>query len=362
MAIAKTDKKYPYKKQINLMYRKRKVKNLAFTLVLFAIYLVCLFFFTKYGVYKELSRADHAEQIYREKLQELQSIQEKNNEFSEVRAEYSHYGNSYMNTEEIAAQDMVTMLNVIDERIHDIGAIQNITVSGNIAEIKLGIDDANRLPEIIRSLEESEYINYVTAQTASTVEQNYSRASLDSEGNAIVPQYVDAAITVYFRTPEEVEAAVSSGNSEAVDTYLDASPKGLAVGDNAYVPFILERHAVETSSGEDGNSQASEGEKNSSKPNSSTKNSSSKTGNTGSSGKSSSSGSKGSGTNTQAAAQQQAAQAAAQQQAAAQAAARQQAAAAQAGGTSYQNVVIDTPNQSSFGGGAVSIQGGSPLG
>ncbi|ETP71956.1 hypothetical protein UYO_2096 [Lachnospiraceae bacterium JC7] len=367
MAIAKTDKKYPYKKQINLMYKKRKVKNLAFTLVLFAVYLVCLFFFTKYGVYEELSKADHAEQIYRQKLQELQEIQEKNNEFSDVRAEYSHYGNSYMNTDESAAQDMVTMLNIIDERIHDIGAIQSASVTGNIADIKLGIDDANRLPEIIRSLEESEYINYVTAQTASTVDQNYSKAVLDADGNVIVPQYVDAAITVHFRSPEEVEAAVSSGNSEVVDAYLDASPTGLAVGDNAYVPYIMEiqRTEPETAAADSSKTESSEEKKSSSKSDSGSKKNSSGSGssNGSSSGKSSgSSGSKsGSKTNSQAAAQQQAA-AAQQQAAAAQAAAQQQAAAAQSGGgNALQNVVIDTPNFSTFGNG-VSIQGGSPLG
>jgi Tfp pilus assembly protein PilN len=181
------------------MYKEKKVRNIAFSLGLFAVYLVLLYFFTKYGVYRELNRADEAERIFAEKQQELQEIQEKNNEFMDVRTEYSRYGNSYMTEQEAAAQDMVTMLNIIDERIYQKGAIQSVNVSGNVAEIKLGISDANRLPEIIRSLEQSEYISYVTAQTASTVEQNYNRIAVDEEGNVIAPQYVDASITLYFR-------------------------------------------------------------------------------------------------------------------------------------------------------------------
>ncbi|WP_036612067.1 hypothetical protein [Oribacterium sp. P6A1] len=363
------DKKYPSKKYINLMYKEKKVRNIAFSLSLFAVYLVLLYFFTKYGVYRELSKADNAERIYAEKLHELQELQEKNNEFMDVRTEYSRYGNSYMTDEESAAQDMVTMLNIIDERIHEKGAIQSVNVSGNVAEIKLGIADANRLPEIIRSLEESEYISYVTAQTASTVEQNYNKVTVDEEGNVIAPQYVDASITVYFRSPEEVTNAVSSG-SETVDAYLDASPTGQAVGDNAYVPYIMETVAPET---EDG-TVAEEKSENSKSENSSSKNSSSKNNSSGSSSKSgstgNSSGSTGSSSKSSSkSSSNSSAQAAAQQQAAAQAAAQQQAwaaqqqAAAQTGGsTSAQNVYIDTPSANPFGSGSVSIQSGSPWG
>ena len=363
------DKKYPRKKYINLMYKEKKVRNIAFSLGLFAVYLVLLYFFTKYGVYRELNRADEAERIFAEKQQELQEIQEKNNEFMDVRTEYSRYGNSYMTEQEAAAQDMVTMLNIIDERIYQKGAIQSVNVSGNVAEIKLGISDANRLPEIIRSLEQSEYISYVTAQTASTVEQNYNRIAVDEEGNVIAPQYVDASITVYFRSPEEVSNALLSG-SEAVDAYLDASPTGQAVGDNAYVPYIMETTAAETDAETESEGDKSS-DKNSSKDSSKNSSSKSESSSKNSGGSNSSSSKSSSKTSSQTTAQQQAAaaQAAAQQQAlaaqqqalAAQAAAQQQAWAAQAAG-GYSGVYIDTPNYNPFGNGAVSIQGGSPWG
>ncbi|MBE6005042.1 MAG: hypothetical protein E7232_13370 [Lachnospiraceae bacterium] len=363
------DKKYPRKKYINLMYKEKKVRNIAFSLGLFAVYLVLLYFFTKYGVYRELNRADEAERIFAEKQQELQEIQEKNNEFMDVRTEYSRYGNSYMTEQEAAAQDMVTMLNIIDERIYQKGAIQSVNVSGNVAEIKLGISDANRLPEIIRSLEQSEYISYVTAQTASTVEQNYNRIAVDEEGNVIAPQYVDASITLYFRSPEEVSNALLSG-SEAVDAYLDASPTGQAVGDNAYVPYIMETTAAETDAETESEGDKSS-DKNSSKDSSKNSSSKSESSSKNSGGSNSSSSKSSSKTSSQTTAQQQAAaaQAAAQQQAlaaqqqalAAQAAAQQQAWAAQAAG-GYSGVYIDTPNYNPFGNGAVSIQGGSPWG
>ncbi len=350
------DRKYPYKKQINLMYRERKVRHIAFSLVLFTVYLVLLLFFTKYGVYEELSKADQAESYYKEKQYELEQLQKKNDEYSDVRLEYSHYGNSYMNEQESSAQDMVTMLNIIDERIREIGAIKSVNISNNVADIKLGIEDANRLPEIIRSLEESEYINYVTAQTASTVEQNRNKSMVDADGNIIIPQYVDAAIVVHFRSPDEVTQAVASGNSEAVDAYLDASPTGEATGEHAYIPFIMEK-AEETEAAAESAAATDDSKK---KEKSSSKSSSS--GN-GSSGKSAGNASGANSNANSKASSQNSAQAAAQQQAAAQAAARQQSATQQAGvGVPGQNVIIDTPSSGGFGSGTISVQGGSPLG
>ena len=372
------DKKYPYKRQINLMYRERKTRDTVFTLVLFGIYLVFLYFFTRYGVMKQLSLADQAERIYSEKQKELTELQEQNNEYSDVRAEFSHYGDSYMTDDEKAQQDMVTMLNIIDERIHKVSEIQSVNVSANVAEIRLGIPDADDLPKIINSLEESEFINYVTAQTASTTEKNYRASVVDEEGNVSEPRYVDASITVYFRSPAEVETALSSGNETAVDAYLDASPTGAATGSNAYVPIIMPRpviEVIESGEGASGNNTDKSGSnsgsgtgKNSGTNSGSSSKNSSNSSSSGSGNSSSSSSSKSSSKSSTQAQQQAAAQAAAQQAAAQQAAAAQaaaQAAAAaqaQAQASSNQNVYIDTPGYSQFGSGSISIQSGSPLG
>ncbi|SFG29955.1 hypothetical protein [Oribacterium sp. WCC10] len=351
-------KKYPVKKRINLMYKQRKTRDIVFTLAVFCVYLVCLFFFQKFAVSGQLKKADDAESYFAEKQRELQEIQAKNNEYAAVRTEYSHYGNSYLTSDEEVAQDSVTMLNIIDTRIQYNGDIQNINLSGNVAEIKLCVVDAHLIPEIIKSLEESEYVNYVTAKTANTVDQDKNKVVVDEDGSVLNPQYVDATITIYFRSPDEVATAISMGE-EAVDQYLDASPTGPATGDNAYVPEIREQEtapaaetvvATETeASGETSSGNAASGT-------SGSNDTKSKASNKSSSSSSSKSKSSSGSTNQQALAQQQAAQ---QQQAAAYAAAQAQA-QANAAAANTQNVYIDTPG--GFGSGSISIQGGSPLG
>ena len=53
--------RYPSKKTINLMYREHDTQDRVFTLVLFALFMIFLYFFSRYGVAAQLARADAAE-------------------------------------------------------------------------------------------------------------------------------------------------------------------------------------------------------------------------------------------------------------------------------------------------------------
>ncbi len=362
-------RKLPVKKTINLMYKEKTRTDIVFTLLIFMLYLVALYFFSKYGVSAQLSKADAAESFFNQKLQELHALQAENNEYANVITEYSHYGNGFLTDGEVAAQDRITMLNVIDQRIHTTGGIQNIKIIDNIAQINLGVSDANMIPEIIKQLEESEYVGYVTAQTASTVDQRSNEVQVDAEGNVITPLYVDASITVNFRSPAEVEAALSNGET-AVDAYLDASPTGFATGTNVYVPTIVEQPSEDAEGTEEKTEAKKEENKDtkkedkSSKDNKSKSSSDSKSSSSKSSSSSSSSDAKAKAQAAQKAADAQAAsqqQAAAQQreQQAAQAAAQAQAQQQAASSVSSQTASIDT-DTSQFGGN-VTISGGSPI-
>lgn len=362
-------RKLPVKKTINLMYKEKTRTDIVFTLLIFMLYLVALYFFSKYGVSAQLSKADAAESFFNQKLQELHALQAENNEYANVITEYSHYGNGFLTDGEVAAQDRITMLNVIDQRIHTTGGIQNIKIIDNIAQINLGVPEAEMIPEIIKQLEESEYVGYVTAQTASTVDnKNNAQVEVDADGNVLTPLYVDASITVNFRSPAEVEEALSNGET-AVDAYLDASPTGFATGTNVYVPTIVEQPSEDAEGTEEKTEAKKEENKDTKKEDKSSKDNKSKSS---SDSKSSSSKSSSSSSSSDAKAKAQAAQkaadaqAASQQQAAAkqreqqaaQAAAQAQAQQQAASSASSQTVSIDT-DTSQFGGN-VTISGGSP--
>ena len=338
--------KYPTKKSINLMYREHDTQDRIFTIVLFGIFMVFLYFFSRYGVAAPLARADAAEANYARMEEELEKMKEANAQYADVRADYSHYGNGYLNSDELSRQDRVTMLNVIDERVHAAGGIQSIQIQNNVAVITVGVTDSQRIPDIILSLEGSEYVNYVTAQTAATDDDSYQ---LSAEGTPVAPLFTTAQLTIYFRTPQEVQDALESGQVTADDQSLDAGESGNAVGQNAYIPTITnERPDVQKDQPETVASSAAAAT-------------------AGTSGSSSAAGSSTSKTSAEQAAAQRASQEAAQRQAAQtaqqQAAAQQQTAAVpQTVAVQQQAANIDTPNTNPFTGGDITIQGGSPLG
>lgn len=335
--------RYPSKKTINLMYREHDTQDRIFTIVIFVLFMIFLYFFSCYGVAAQLARADAAEANYSRMEQNLEKMKEANSQYASVRADYSHYGNGYLNDEELSRQDRVTMLNVIDERVHAAGGIQTIQIQDNIAVITVGVTDAQRLPDIILSLEGSEYVSYVTAQTAAT-DEDKDKLSLSEDGTPDQPLFVTGQLTIYFRTPEEVRAALASGEASATsDQALDAGENGSATGQNAYIPSI--QHTRPDQIGE---TEAA----------SSTTTASANAGDR----------------NTNAEAAQAKAERAAAQRAAEEAAKRQAAQAAQAAAqqttaavpqtvaVQQQPANIDTPTDNPFTGGSITIQGGSPLG
>ncbi len=333
--------KYPSKKTINLMYREHDTQDRIFTIVLFLLFMVFLYYFSLFGVAAQLSRADAAEAEYSRVEESLRKLQEENQSYANVRADYSHYGNGYLNDDERSRQDRVTMLNVIDARVHAAGGIQTVQIQNNVAVITVGVTDSQRLPDIILSLEESEYVNYVTAQTAATSDDDYQ---LSADGTPVAPLFVTGQLTIYFRTPEEVKQALEAGEASTGDQSLDAGEYGTATGQNAYVPTITnERPDIESGKTETAAAVQSVN---------------------------ASSGSTSSVQSTTASAERQAAQRAAQEAekrlAAQQAAAAQPettAAVPQTAAVQQQSAGIDTPAENPFGSGAdISIQGGSPLG
>lgn len=332
--------KYPSKKTINLMYREHDTQDRVFTLVLFALFMIFLYFFSCYGVAAQLARADAAEANYSRMEQNLEKMKEANSQYASVRADYSHYGNGYLNDEELSRQDRVTMLNVIDERVHAAGGIQTIQIQDNIAVITVGVTDAQRLPDIILSLEGSEYVNYVTAQTAAT-DEDKDKLSLSADGTPDQPLFVTGQLTIYFRTPEEVRAALASGEASATsDQALDAGEHGSAIGQNAYIPSI-----EHTRPDQIGETEAA----------SSTTTASANAGTGSTSAEAAQA-------KAERAAAQRAAEEAAKRQAAQAAAPQPTAAVPQTVAVQQQPANIDTPTDNPFTGGSITIQGGSPLG
>lgn len=92
--------KYPKKRRINLYQKQVKKGKIAAELGVFVVFMGLVYGFSQFDVVRLLRKADQAEAVYAATEQQLSALQKSNEVYSEVQAEYAHYGNGYLNEEE----------------------------------------------------------------------------------------------------------------------------------------------------------------------------------------------------------------------------------------------------------------------
>ncbi len=190
----------PAKSLLNLCYAEKDTKHYAQSLGVFAVYLVLLAIFAQVFVYGQLRKADRAEAVYTAQETALEAIQQANEVYAEVRAQYSHYGNGYLNADEKAIPDRIQLVDTIDRCVSSYGSIQSLQVSGREASVSLQMSDGAHLSDILAALEAEENVSYTQASMSQTQESQ---------------SYVNAEITIYFKSEDEIAAARESAEAES---------------------------------------------------------------------------------------------------------------------------------------------------
>ena len=109
--------KYPKKRRINLYQKQTKKGKIAAELGAFAVFMVFVYGFSRFGVMLPLQEADRAEAVYAATEKELRTLEKSNEVYGEVLAEYAHYGNGYLNEEESKLPDRRMMLDSLKSQI-----------------------------------------------------------------------------------------------------------------------------------------------------------------------------------------------------------------------------------------------------
>ena len=202
------EKGVPSKVLMNLCYPRTNGQHALKSLAFFAVYLVLLAAFTRFLVCGELQRADRAEAKYAAAEQSLETIQDANAVYAEVRAQYSHYGNGYLNEAEKALPDRIDALDTIDRCISSHGSIQSLQISGTEASVSLQMSDGSHLSEILAALESDPMVSYTQASMSQTQSEQ---------------SYVSAQITIYFRDAAEIPAQTAPETEGDAETSENGS-------------------------------------------------------------------------------------------------------------------------------------------
>ncbi len=232
MTMAKKQKEVkvahvPSKTSINLFIEEKHTGKNIIEILIFLVFMFCVALFSKFVVQGQLDEMNRLESNYHSMENEILEIQTSLVDYEEVRVEYSHYGNSYLNAEEILQQDREKMLDLIEDELLHSGALVNCSMSGNVATLTINSNRLSSVSAVVENLEKSSIVNYVVVSNAAT-------KNTDSQ-QTVRPEQITSTMTIYFadasETLEDTEQNNDSGSnffSEAIENVKEGTASDLA--------------------------------------------------------------------------------------------------------------------------------------
>lgn len=213
-------RKYPAKTKINLIEKENRLKQNVIAIVVFACFMCVLAVFTKFMVVDKINEVSQAEQRYNTAQEALDTLKAQNENYDRVAEEYSHYGNSMLNDDELSLQDRAKMMDVIDQKVKVDSGIQSIVISGNTATLTIEKTTLAEVSDVVAALEESDIVQYVAPSTAER-QADADETVVSSSGEVLTPvqNYVTAQIVVTFTSPYD-HSSVSSSSEETLSDQL----------------------------------------------------------------------------------------------------------------------------------------------
>lgn len=163
-----TKAKYPEKTSINLAMREDEQGDSKLYIALFALFLVALGFFVKFAVVNQMAKATAAEAAYTSTMSEIQALEDYTKDYAQVKEEYSHYSNGYLNEEESAQADRMQVLNLIESCVFTRADVQSFELTGNTVTVTISETQLTTVSAIVSALQADERTEYVTVYTAGT--------------------------------------------------------------------------------------------------------------------------------------------------------------------------------------------------
>ena len=219
MAAKKSDisiggqNKYPKKTSVNLCIVESHLRQNIISLLVFAAFMCVVLVFVRIFVMGQYAEVDKMEQAYNSRQQELTDLRDSNSNYEEVRADYSHYGNGYLNDEETIEQDRLEILKVVEDKLLPAGALENISIDGNTATLTIKNKKLANVSDIVASLEENDIVEYATVTNSATEDQMNQTAQDGTETESAQNLSVTSTMTIVFKN-----AGTATDSADAAST------------------------------------------------------------------------------------------------------------------------------------------------
>lgn len=153
--------KYPTKRTMNFVEDKEASSNRK-TVIIFAVFMIFLCLFTKFGVIDFLNKTSQLEADYNAGNAQIAELQEKLKDYSSVEEQYNSMVGSFLSDGEKYSLNRPEILKMVDEDILPIVSISGITINNENVSVYTGLADLNTISRVVDVLEKDERTDYVT--------------------------------------------------------------------------------------------------------------------------------------------------------------------------------------------------------
>lgn len=157
---------YPTKTSINLADTERTRGNLMVQLALFVIALVLIGIFAKFAVVDPLASSMASSNDVAAAQARLDALTAENADYAELNAQYDRYVVPGLTSEEQDLTDRDTVLDLLQQKVMDVGYLSSLRVMGNTATVTCLGADLNQISTLVENLETDKRVSHVTVSTA----------------------------------------------------------------------------------------------------------------------------------------------------------------------------------------------------
>lgn len=157
---------YPTKTSINLVDTERTRGNLMVQLALFVIALVLIGIFAKFAVVDPLASSMASSNDVAAAQARLDALTAENADYAELNAQYDRYVVPGLTAEEQDLTDRDTVLDLLQQKVMDVGYLSSLRVMGNTATVTCLGADLNQISTLVENLETDKRVSHVTVSTA----------------------------------------------------------------------------------------------------------------------------------------------------------------------------------------------------
>lgn len=234
--------KYPNKTSVNLCIVESHLKQNLLALLIFAVFMSGVLAFVHFVMMAQYKEIDRMESYYITENSLLSTLKEKNEVYGEVRAQYSHVGNGYLNDEETSEQDRLEILNIAEDKLLSAGALENISIEGNTATLIINNKKLANVSAIVASLEKNDIVEYATVTGSATDDRNALQTATDNNGQ---PLKVTSTMTIVFKDvlPEGVDESMADSTAGASAESMAGSTVGTAADSGAETDMAGQQEA-----------------------------------------------------------------------------------------------------------------------